>query len=462
MTGPLTAEEFYAQRDDRTNRLTESRDYHRLRICLVAGPQVVNRLSGQVQVLLAANQLARWCRHIELVFPDAPLASALKIAPFSTLHERVIAEMREADPFGAFTFVEQPSRDIDYVLLVGRDANGVRADFNIDAEGWSVFAGRDQITTSTTSNSNNPLAPAFAACLGVADAFKVGTHQREAWRIRAAVFDLYNVSLSRDGLGGRLPLPASIDLGNALLVGLGSVGSATAYLLRMLPITGNLTLIDHDIVGIENLNRSPVFGISDVGRLKTDVVTNYLARHVPTASFGGQYASFINEHQRRPGDIDLIFAMANEFGVRAQIESNMPPIQIYGTTAPSGVINFHRHVPLIEDCSVCRFPSLPEGVQPQFVCSDAQVEIAPGKQIDAALPFMSVGAAILAVADLVRLQLPDHPAAHNYAEVDLLGPLEHIGHRQRQARPDCSCRTRSSIIHRRYVASTRFFSAQEV
>jgi hypothetical protein len=133
------------------------------------------------------------------------------------------------------------------------------------------------------------------------------------------------------------------------------------------------------------------------------------------------------------------------------------PLQLYGTTAPSGVINFHRHIPLVEDCPVCRFPPLPEGLSPQFVCSEAQVEIEPGKQIDAALPFMSVGAAVLAVAEFVRLQVVSSPRVFNFAEIDLMGPLVFIGHRQREPRQGCSCRTRSASIQRRYVESTRFF-----
>jgi molybdopterin/thiamine biosynthesis adenylyltransferase len=455
----LSAEEFYALRDDRTNRLTDARDYHRLRVCVTAGPATVSSFAGQVTLLLTANLLARWCRQVELVFPDAPLDPMLVGPGHSTFRERVLAEMRAADPFGAFRVVDRPGVTSEYLLVVGEAIEGIASDFQVMAAGWEIGAGQSALAPITANDPRNPLGAAFAACLGVADAFKVASHQPDKWRIQGAHFDLFNLSLVLDGAARRPSLPSFLDLGNALLVGLGSVGSATAYILRLLPVTGTLYLVDHDAVGIENLNRSPVFNFDDVGRCKVDVVADYLAGAIEVEPFPMLFDEFIPKRGRTAGETDLVFSMANEFGVRAQIEHNMPPLQLYGTTARSGVVNFHRHIPLVEDCSMCRFPPLPDDVTPQYVCSDARVEVEPGKQIDAALPFMSVAAAVLAVTDFVRLTSDSYPAVFNFADIDLMGPLEYLGHRQRLPRTDCSCRSRSTSIHHRFIESTQFFRA---
>jgi hypothetical protein len=44
---------------------------------------------------------------------------------------------------------------------------------------------------------------------------------------------------------------------------------------------------------------------------------------------------------------------------------------------------------------------------------------------------MSVAAAVLAVADLVRPVLGDDSPVFNFADIDLMGPLEYVDHRQR-------------------------------
>lgn len=455
----LTADEFYALRDDRTNQLTDSRDYHRLRVCVAAGSETVNSFTGQVMLLLVTNLLARWCRHVDLVFPAATLDPALARHGLAKLRERVLGDMRAADPFGRFRLLDQPSTACDYVLVVGETSSELTANFRVAAAGWTVGAGCSTLPPIFDHDPRNPLGAAMAACLGVADAFKVASHQPDKWRIKEAELDLYSLTLAPNGSLRPPILPSLLDLGNVWLIGLGSVGSAAAYLLGLLPVAGNLCLIDHDGVEYANLNRSPLFNFSDVGRRKVDVVADYLAGTIKVEPFPMRFDEFVTNRGRKKGDTDLVLAMANEFGVRAQIEHNMPPLQLYGTTAPSGVVNFHRHLPIIEDCSVCRFPPLPEEVTPQFVCSDARVEVESGKRIDAALPFMSVAAAVLSVSDVVRQALSDQPAVANFAEIDLMGPLEYIGQRQRAPRPDCFCQSRSANIHRRFIESTEFFRA---
>src|SRR3546814_17283273 len=59
---------------------------------------------------------------------------------------------------------------------------------------------------------------------------------------------------------------------------------------------------------------------------------------------------------RQESTPDLLIAAANEDHVRFQIEADMPPIQIYGTTGKSWQASVIRHVPLQGPCSLCLFP----------------------------------------------------------------------------------------------------------
>ncbi len=456
MTAELAADEFYRRRDDRTNRYAKySREYQNFHIRLVADESTVETYAGQVQLLLVANMLSRWCRWVEFGFPDAPLAGSLRINGSVTLHKRISAEVSNADPFGRFDFLQGPSPDVQYTLAIGKVRLKEPASFAIDANGWNIWASSTDFLPAVPGIDTNPIGPAFAACVGVADAFKVATGQQEGLRIHELALSLLNFERSTSPKL-RAPLSGPVNIGNAQLIGVGSVGSAAIYLLRMIPLQGYLTLIDHDPVEIENLNRSPLFGVSDIDKSKVVVGAEYLTGHLPTEAFPGLYSDFIGARRRKPGDVDIVLPFANDYGVRYQIENNFPPLQVYGTTTPSWGINYHRHIPLTSDCSVCRFPEL--GGQVQFVCSTAKIPTPNDNSVDAALPFLSVGAAVLAVADLIKLQMPGYPFTPNFAFFDFLGKLETISAFRRRMKAGCICVDRSPTIHSEYIGSTRYYS----
>lgn len=452
MRPTLTSEEFYRRRDDRTNRVTDNREYHNFHVRLVTAEGALNSFSGQIQLILVANMLSRWCRRIDLAFPDVTLHPRLRIGSWATIHQRILSEMHRADPFGSFLAVSDLNSPSQYSMGIGQvDPESVN--FVIDSNGWEACAGRE-LSPRSRVEDENIIGPAFAACLGVADAFKVASGQPDESRVRSLRISLWDNS-SRP-YSGSVFVPEKIDLGNVLLIGAGSVGSAIVYLLHMLPITGRLTLIDHDIVEIENLNRSPLFGIENVNESKVAVCQRYLKNRISVDAFPGKYNEFIQKFGRKPGTVDLILPEANEYGARSYIENNFPPLQIYGTTTTSWGINYHRHMPLDdEDCSLCRFPPT---THPKMTCSINKVETESGRSIDAALPFLSMGAAILTVADLIRLQLPGYPQVPNFAYFDFKDKLEMIISYKRHQKPGCSCSSRSQQVHKEYNQSTKFFS----
>lgn len=111
----------------------------------------------------------------------------------------------------------------------------------------------------------------------------------------------------------------------------------------------------------------------------------------------------------------------------------------------TGGVNFGRHIPLVEDCLLCRYPEEP-GDQ-TFACGTGAVPSPhAGKTVDAARPFLSPLAALLAVAEIAKLQLPEYPANHNYAYLDLKGPLTLIPHVPLRPQPTCLCRQQYRIF----------------
>jgi hypothetical protein len=449
-------EEFYAERDSRTDRIAPNQDYRNFQVRLMAGAATVCTYPGQVQLLTAANMLARWCRHVELGFPDAPLVDALQLPSHQTLHQRIAAEMEAADPYGLFVFTSTSSPTVQYVLKAGSASVAEPVDFTVDSDGWTVRAAQGNAAFSLEEDYHNPVGPALAACIGVADAFKVAVGEPSSMRVQTFTRSLFDLRLKEPSIIQPQSLPAHIELGHVCIVGVGSVGSAVVYLLRMLPLRGTFTLIDHDPVKLVNLNRSPLFGYRDVCRAKVAVAKAHLQSSVLVHAFTDTYAAFIDQQGRPP--VDVLLALANEQGVRSTIENNFPPVQVYGSTFEWGM-NYHRHIPLVDDCSLCRFP-VEAGTLPT-VCSTAKVEVAENEQLDAALPFASMGAAALTVAGLIRLQYPGYTNMPNFASIDLKGDLGVVPTYSKRPQPSCSCGGRNKKLQARFIQPTRFASLSQ-
>ena len=64
-----------------------------------------------------------------------------------------------------------------------------------------------------------------------------------------------------------------------LVAGLGGTGSLVATNLSLAGV-GRLTLLDRDVVSIENLHRQPIYSLKDVGMAKAEVAAGYLSQRV--------------------------------------------------------------------------------------------------------------------------------------------------------------------------------------
>lgn len=83
--------------------------------------------------------------------------------------------------------------------------------------------------------------------------------------------------------------------GGALVVGLGGVGSHCAVALARSGI-GRLKLLDHDRITISSLNRHPIAGPQDVGRLKTEILAAWIAQVCPDTSVEAMVARVEEEN----------------------------------------------------------------------------------------------------------------------------------------------------------------------
>ena len=443
----MTSEEFYRLRDDRTNRCRGAHRYQRVTCGLRMAPELAATYRGQVLALTAANLMSRWCRRLALAVPDAPLHPLLRVRGCRTLRGRIWVEVHGADPFGDFGFIHGEPWSSSLLLDLGNlQSVGRPANYVVDGAGWLACGGREAASLSAGENDLNPIGPAIAACLGVAQIFKIAIGQGCDLIFQGVRFSAYDFSLGTTPSTG-LTVSGHASLGRTLMVGVGSVGSAILYFLRMVSPTGLLVLVDHDTVKLENLNRSPLFGMRDRDAHKAEVGADYLkGAGMTVQAVPRSYRDFLSGHPRLEHPFDLLLPLANEDGVRSAIQHNIPPLMAYGTTTGDWGINFGRHIPGREDCLLCRYPTEPDA---KLACGEGPVTRgAEEKQPDAALPFLSALAGVLAVAELIKLQDIPYPVNHNFLYLDLWGPLATVVHFPMSPRSDCACRGQEEVFQK--------------
>jgi hypothetical protein len=455
-----TPAQFYRERDNRT--MLEVQDLARYANRLVeirVDPREARQLAVQQAALLACNLTARWARRVRIVLPlNVTLDERLRRDGYSTLDQRITAEMRGADPFGDFRLVsaaearrdegtESPLR-----LLVGPWLDPLGAwvkiaadDYVVSAGGWYAFGRRGSGLAGSVTALPAAVTPAagLAASLGAADLFKraVG-HPKEQWMPDFA-WSLWTHKLAR-----HIPdhieeyrVSGDVDFGQTLIAGVGAIGSALVYLLDMTKLRGQLALLDRDRVELSNLNRSPLFDVSHVlaGDLKTAVSARYLERHdLELSLIDGTW----HEHSARivGESYDVWISFTNEDGAWAEVPFQLPPVVLHGTTTSGWGFSAGRHIPRREDCTLCRMPR--PAAEFRGPCAEGEIEPAEANMpVRASLPFLSAASASLVLAELVKLSSPVSVHLPNDVSADLRYGLPALVSLTRLTNPLCrGCR----------------------
>ena len=448
----LTPEAFYRQRDGRTDLASPNTAYQRVPTALIADPTWATTPQGQVAILTAANILSRWCRTVTLDIPPAPLVEPLK-GRARNLVELVLETMRDADPFGTFT----PGTANGDALALHLGLNGPCQSNTYHAYGsdWHATVATRPITQLTALDARNPIGAIGAACLGTASLFMHAVGQERYWDDPLTINFFSLIS----GPDAQTPFPEEISLGRSLLVGAGAVGSNLAYFLTLVPTVGRIAVIDHDPVKILNLNRSLLLTNCDVRQNKANVTARLLQRHgVDATPFPQSYDEFIASEAatiwEKP---DLIIPAANEQDVRWKLATTYPPLMIYGTTDNDWGAHLGRHIPLKEECLACRYP--PEFQPAALACATGPMPDAQPHEPDAALPFLSPLAALLALAELSKVQLPGYPFHGNRAFIDIAGRPQQIAPVHAEELVGCgACASRRGEVFSRFHRDRRWTS----
>ena len=425
--------EWFSERDSRTRAYPGARliDPNRS-IHLDAPGPAIESYSGQVTLIVLCNLLSRMARKVSISLPQVPIVSPLPWAG-ARLDEYLLQLLHEASPFGEFAL--RSFREGDTLITVGPAGTAPV----VHGAGWSSYFGPAPSLLADTPETHNPIGPAFAAISAIASLY----HTDFGPSISPTVID--TLTWCR-GEASRSDFVQDPELGHLWAIGVGSVGSALLYFLTLANRSFRPTLFDMDDVQIHNLDRSPLFDDQHVGRKKVDVVADYLrsagckgVSAIPTAFHKAE------EFKARPaGTPDVFLSAANELNVRSIIEDSYPPLQIYGTTGRSWQASLLRHVPGRDPCSCCVFP--PENYRPTACATTQAPTSSKTTQVDAAVPFLSFAAGLMAAAEIFKLHLDGYPFSTN--RVAYYSKTEGFTHAPLYPREHCICQSRNTAVHR--------------
>lgn len=468
MKFPLSKEEWYTARDDRTRRVDGASGFDRFSVGVVVDPKVRTSYSTQIMALTTLNILARWCRKITVQMPS-------QVFPYmhrqegQDLTRTLQTMMSDADPYGEFSFDDEVVGDgYDQLLVIGDTEKDYGDSVWIDASGWIAGVGYGLKSTLKTDAGSNPVGSTFASCLGVAELFRRATGLSEP-KPHSRWYSLYAFSNSEKP--GSLSNPEYVhefDFGKIHQVGCGAVGSSLDFLLSLTNWKAEINLIDFDKIDPTNCNRSPAFTAYDAvtEKNKIDVCAGILANGTITpVAFNGDYSQFISQGKFLDNPPNLILSLANERNVWADIQHNCPPIVLHATTTPNWGVNFGRHIPKKEWCILCRFS---DEITHEFTppCSEGEIRGESNgdngdKPIQGVLPFLSTMGASMILAEMAKLASSTYPVNKNFIEFSARYNDGGFVQGQRSPKPDCVCNTQHVSGYPNEIQASKFWGLVE-
>ena len=445
----LTPAEFYRLRDQRTELCVGSEILGNAAVHISIDESEASTPQGQLAFLTLVNLSARWCRNISISAPDQQVHPRLASYYHGRLRDEALKIANMADPF-----INVSSGGFEARIHVHVGTLSPQGSFSVCGRDWVAFAGAAVIRAPKPTDDENFLGTLLSSCIGAAHAMRVAIGDDELYEdIEVSLWNLETGAAATNG-----PVLAPSTIGRLLMVGLGAVGSSLAYTLAMTPMRPNaVALVDADAVDYPNLNRSPVFFAEHVGKKKVDVVSQCFPGLTPDLA-----PNRVEDAVRsglRIDQFDLVIPAANVPEARTTIMTNTPPLMISASTGTQWDAYKQRHIPLQDDCLICRFPM--KNPLPAMACATGSIAPLVAESDAApqtgALPFLSLAGAIVATADICKIPFEQSfREGTNRSILSFRGSELILASSHRLPKPGCSYCTKPDVFEA--LGSKRLFA----
>ena len=212
--------------------------------------------------------------------------------------------------------LEITTADCDFGIGIGSKASpkSARAVF-AGSDGWDGSLSSDGPQAS--GNSGNPFGAGAAACLAVGEVFRqvfeIGSPTPSVVTLSTldAASQPSKVNLDLDG----------IDIGSAVLVGVGAIGNATVWALGRSPVTGEIHLVDNERTELSNLQRYVLTTRADDDAIKVDLAAKFLSGGIRGVAHADRWEHFVAKNGYRWSQV--LVALDSAQG-RRDVQASLP------------------------------------------------------------------------------------------------------------------------------------------
>ena len=243
-----------------------------VRVAIAFGENAVRSRDGRALLDLSVRLAAR-------LYPRVTFATVPAGGRFA---DELIALARSINPNIA-TLKTDAAPSVG--LTIGLDAPTVDAPtVYAGCNGWLARVGTEG--PYSTGDLGNPFGAGFAACLAAANVFRL-----------LFLPDRTNVpddDISFPPDAAAFPnLTEAILTAPLVLVGIGAVGNSAAWALARAPLSGQIYLVDPQVVDLGNLQRYILCARSDAGGVKVEIAGKAFAGALQALRHHGTWASFV-------------------------------------------------------------------------------------------------------------------------------------------------------------------------
>lgn len=176
-------------------------------------------------------------------------------------------------------------------LCVGGDAVAAwRTNIHVGSVGW-----RGLVSSSSPrplGDSDNPFGAGVAAALGAGNVFRAfflpGEDALDA-DAQLSAAECVNPALSEAQVG-------SLDLGRAVLVGVGAVGNSALWAFGKLRCSGQLDIVDDELLETSNLQRYVLAAYRDIGNAKVQIAKATFSNELSVSAHQVNWQEFVRSN----------------------------------------------------------------------------------------------------------------------------------------------------------------------
>jgi Prokaryotic E2 family C/ThiF family len=202
-----------------------------------------------------------------------------------------------------------------------------------------------------TGASNNPFGAGSAACFAAANVFRsVFKSQLPFSDIDSDfVFSVLDHAIDPASNGPQIRTVLFEDL---TIAGLGAIGNSLIWSLSKLnTLNGNITLVDHENIGLSNLQRYVLAGQNDVGSVKVDLAESmFYNPGIHITKVPEKWNDWI---QQQPGRrLDTVAVCVDNIKDRRLMQGSLP-VEIYNAWTQQENLGISRHRDFISGTCLC-------------------------------------------------------------------------------------------------------------